>query len=439
MFTGIITHQGTVTAKPAANQPGKITVQVPGDFINNLRFGDSIAVDGICLTVIDFADDYLIVDISPETVDKTTFNNLPAEHQVNLEKSLKLGDSIDGHLVSGHVDTVATVTNIIDLDDNKVLIFSIQQSYLKYIAIKGSVCINGVSLTINKVDSVQSSFAVNIIPHTLEKTNLNNLQIGSRVNIEIDMMARYSANYLENSDAQNLDAQDVVDSVIVLKHQNYFNTTEEILEDFAVGKMVIMVDNEDRENEGDLIIAAEKITAEQVNFMCKHARGLICLVLSEQRCAQLDLPLMIESKDNKTPFKTRFTVSVEAATGVTTGISSADRARTMQVCANPHAKPTDVVKPGHVFPLMAQPGGVLTRAGHTEACADLAMLTGLQPAVALVEILNDNGTMARRDDLMLFAKRHGLKIGTIADLIQYRLKQDALNQAADFAGELSKC
>ena len=200
------------------------------------------------------------------------------------------------------------------------------------------------------------------------------------------------------------------------------NTTAEIIEDLKQGKMVIIVDDEDRENEGDLIMAAECVTAESINFMAKYGRGLICLTLTEQRCRELRLPLMVQ--ENQATYSTNFTVSIEAAQGVTTGISAADRALTVQVAVNPGAKPEDLVQPGHIFPLKAQPGGVLIRAGHTEAGCDLAYLAGMQPAAVIVEILNDDGSMARRPDLEKFAQQHDLKIGTIADLISYRLENE---------------
>ncbi len=196
------------------------------------------------------------------------------------------------------------------------------------------------------------------------------------------------------------------------------NTPAEIIEDIRLGKMVVLMDDEDRENEGDLIMAAEKVRPEDVNFMAKYARGLICLTLSEARCKQLDLPLMV--RDNHAAYATNFTVSIEAASGVTTGISAADRAHTIQMAVQKEAKPQDIVQPGHIFPLMSQPGGVLSRAGHTEAASDLARLAGCEPAGVIVEVMNDDGSMARRNDLEAFAKEHNLKIGTIADLIQYR-------------------
>ena len=201
------------------------------------------------------------------------------------------------------------------------------------------------------------------------------------------------------------------------------HTAAEIIEDIRLGKMVILMDDEDRENEGDLIMASEHISADAINFMATHGRGLICLTLTQERCQQLNLPLMVSN--NGAQFSTNFTMSIEAAKGVTTGISAADRARTVQAAVAKGAVPEDIVQPGHIFPIMAQPGGVLTRAGHTEAGCDLARLAGCEPSSVIVEILNPDGTMARRPDLEIFAKEHGLKMGTIADLIEYRNLNEA--------------
>ncbi|MEQ1516201.1 MAG: bifunctional 3,4-dihydroxy-2-butanone-4-phosphate synthase/GTP cyclohydrolase II [Usitatibacteraceae bacterium] len=195
-------------------------------------------------------------------------------------------------------------------------------------------------------------------------------------------------------------------------------TTQEIIEDIRRGRMVVLVDAEDRENEGDLVMAADFVTPEAINFMAKHARGLICLTLEEERCRQLNLPLMVP--DNRALHGTAFTASIEAATGVTSGISAADRARTVQVAVASNAKPGDIVQPGHIFPVMAKPGGVLVRAGHTEAGCDLAKLAGRTPAAVICEIIKDDGEMARVPDLVEYAKLHDLKVGTIADLIRYR-------------------
>lgn len=200
------------------------------------------------------------------------------------------------------------------------------------------------------------------------------------------------------------------------------NKIEEIIADFREGKMVILMDDEDRENEGDIIVAAEKVTPEIINFMASKARGLICLTLTPERCDYLGLPSMVAGNGSK--FSTPFTVSIEAAEGVTTGISAGDRALTVLAAVNPMSKPDDIVQPGHIFPLRAQAAGVLTRAGHTEAGCDLARLAGLQPAACIVEIMNDDGTMARRPELEEFALEHDIKVGTIADLIQYRMSNE---------------
>jgi len=201
-----------------------------------------------------------------------------------------------------------------------------------------------------------------------------------------------------------------------------FSDIEDIIADIGAGKMVIMVDDENRENEGDLIMAAGKVRPEDVNYMATHGRGLICLTLSRERCAQLRLPLMVTDTDAH--HATNFTISIEAAEGITTGISAHDRAHTIQAAVAANAKPKDLSQPGHIFPVMAQPGGVLTRAGHTEAGCDLARLAGLEPSAAIVEILNEDGTMARRPDLEKFSLAHDIKIGTIADLIRYRLEKE---------------
>jgi 3,4-dihydroxy 2-butanone 4-phosphate synthase / GTP cyclohydrolase II len=200
------------------------------------------------------------------------------------------------------------------------------------------------------------------------------------------------------------------------------NRIDEIIDDIRQGKMVILMDDEDRENEGDLIMAAELVRPEDINFMARYGRGLICLTLTRERCKQLRLPLMVAGNGDK--HSTSFTVSIEAAEGVTTGISAYDRAHTVRAAVAPNARPEDLVQPGHIFPLMAQPGGVLTRAGHTEAGCDLARCAGLEPAAVIVEILNEDGTMARRPDLERFAERHGLKIGTVAELIHYRIQNE---------------
>jgi len=201
-----------------------------------------------------------------------------------------------------------------------------------------------------------------------------------------------------------------------------FSSIDEIIADIHDGKMVIMVDDENRENEGDLLMAAERVRPEDINYMARYGRGLICLTITRERCAQLRLPLMVAETDQR--HATNFTISIEAADGITTGISAHDRAKTVQVAVAPDARPEHLCQPGHIFPVMAQPGGVLTRAGHTEAGCDLARLAGLEPAATIVEILNEDGSMARRPDLERFSREHNIRIGTIADLIAYRLDKE---------------
>jgi len=198
----------------------------------------------------------------------------------------------------------------------------------------------------------------------------------------------------------------------------------EIVAELHAGRMVILVDEEDRENEGDLVMAAEHVTPEAINFMARHGRGLICLTLTRGRCEQLGLRLMVDN--NGSPHGTNFTVSIEAAKGVTTGISAADRARTVQAAVARHAHPSDIVQPGHIFPLMAQEGGVLVRAGHTEAGCDLAGMAGCEPAAVICEVLKEDGSMARLPDLLTFAREHGLRVGTIADLLHYRAHSESM-------------
>jgi 3,4-dihydroxy 2-butanone 4-phosphate synthase/GTP cyclohydrolase II len=202
------------------------------------------------------------------------------------------------------------------------------------------------------------------------------------------------------------------------------HATQELIDELRHGRMIVLADAEDRENEGDLVLAADFVTPEAINFMATHARGLVCLTLTEERCRQLNLPLMVN--DNRSPMGTAFTVSIEASSGVSTGISAADRARTVRAAVARHAKPEDIVQPGHIFPVMAQKGGVLVRAGHTEAGCDLAEAAGLAPAAVICEIMNPDGSMARMPELEQFAERHGLKLGTIADLIRHRSETEKL-------------
>jgi 3,4-dihydroxy 2-butanone 4-phosphate synthase/GTP cyclohydrolase II len=220
----------------------------------------------------------------------------------------------------------------------------------------------------------------------------------------------------------------MADTLTTSTHDDYLSSVDEIIEDVQKGKMIILIDEEDRENEGDLIIPAEKATPEAVNFMAKHGRGLICLALTESRCDELGLELM--TRKNQSRHETAFTVSIEAREGVTTGISAADRAQTIRVAIDPTKGRADIGSPGHVFPLMAREGGVLVRTGHTEAAVDIARLAGMNPSGVICEIMNDDGTMARLPDLVKFAQLHGLKLARISDLIAHRRHNEQMVQCA---------
>ena len=266
--------------------------------------------------------------------------------------------------------------------------------------------------------STENRFGINIVPHTLTHTTLGAKKPGDRVNLEVDVFARYVARAMELRPVKRrLEARSTY-----AEGKGFLSPIDEIIEDLRNGRMIILVDAEDRENEGDLVIPAQMATPDAINFMAKHGRGLVCLSLTQQRATQLRLEYM--ARQNEARNRTAFTVSIEAREGIATGISAHDRARTIATAIDPTKDHNDIVSPGHVFPLIAREGGVLVRAGHTEASVDLARLAGLYPAGVICEIMNDDGTMARMPDLVAFAQRHGLKIGTIEDLIGYRLRHD---------------
>ena len=247
---------------------------------------------------------------------------------------------------------------------------------------------------------------------------LKNKSFGEKKARKIEQAAAMPAMWLDTVHAPSQNLQEGKHTMTAV------STIPEVLADIKAGKMVIITDAEDRENEGDLVMAAQFVTPQAINFMIKHARGLVCLPMNDELVDRLRLPQMTQK--NSAQYGTNFTVSIEAAEGISTGISAADRAHTIQTAVSPEVRPEDIVQPGHIFPLRSQKGGVLVRAGHTEAAVDLAQMSGLMPAGVICEILNDDGTMARMPELMKFAEKHGIKIGTIADLIEYRSRTESL-------------
>ncbi len=409
MFTGIIEQTSSVLK---IDNSCRLMIKRPREF-GDIKLGDSISVDGVCLTI-----DYLTSEEVGFFVSKVTRDvakSYKTGDVLNLERAVKYGDRINGHLVTGHVYCTGLVTSVKGHKATLDLEVSLPDEV--ELNKKSCISINGVSLTINEVDN--NKVNLHIIPETLKRTNLRFLKVGSLVNIEPNYSdSTASTSHYSPSLAYNKARKQ--SSSLKL------NTTLELVEDIKQGKMVILVDDEERENEGDLVVASEFITSDKVNFMVKHARGLVCVSITDKQAKRLHLPLMVEEGSNFSHNNTAFTLSVEAGKGVTTGISAADRATTIRALCNPKASPTDIVSPGHIFPIKAIDGGVLKRAGHTEGSVDLVKLAGLTPSATVCEIMKDNGQMARMKDLVEFARVHEIKIGSIADLIRYRIQNESL-------------
>ena len=365
-----------------------------------------------------------------QTLSLTTLGGLAEGDTVNLELALRADDRLGGHVVQGHVDGTAELVSATEEGFARRLRFRLPDDLLPYVVERGSIAIEGVSLTVADVAPDGGDwFEVSLIPETLERTTLGGLEAGRpgqhrmrRPRPLRGAHAAYRVTIHKGSD--RMTKEHVTPDTPTSQPTRPFSTIEEAIEDLRRGRMIVVCDGEDRENEGDLVLPAQFATPEAVNFMAKEGRGLICLALTPERCDELGLDLM--AAKNESPLETAFTVTIEAAEGVTTGISAHDRARTIQVAIDPHAKPDDLRQPGHVFPLKAKEGGVLERTGHTEASIDFARLAGLIPAGVICEIMNEDGTMARVPDLVPYCERHDLKLVTVADLISYRRRTERL-------------
>ena len=416
MFTGIITDIGELVTC----REGRFAIRC-GYPAEGIAVGASIACDGACLTATEVAaagsGSVFEVDVSNETLSRTTLGAWQPGQRINLERALRAGDELGGHIVSGHVDGVGRIVDMQPDGNSRRLTIEAPAELARYIAPKGSVALDGISLTVNDGGEEQlwhQYHPPHLDPHDLggQKARRQGEPGGRRVCPL--RSARHGAE----------DVKDGLKTVTYAEGKGFLSPIDEIIEDLRNGRMIILVDAEDRENEGDLVIPAQMATPDAINFMAKHGRGLVCLSVTAQRAAQLRLEYM--ARQNEARNRTAFTVSIEAREGIATGISAHDRARTIATAIDPTKDFNDIVSPGHVFPLIAREGGVLVRAGHTEASVDLARLAGLYPAGVICEIMNDDGTMARMPDLVAFAQRHGLKIGTIEDLIGYRLRHDKI-------------
>lgn len=423
MFTGIIGALGTVESiTPIEGSDAAYLTLTAGDIVTDLEHGGSLAVNGVCLTAID------LDQLQPgqfrayamgETLRRTNLGDLTPGDTVNLERCLPAGGRFDGHVVQGHVDAVGTLASVTPHEAWSTLRFYLPAELAPLLAEKGSIAVSGVSLTVTAVSAPGESpawFEVGLIPETLKATNLGALKVGDSVNLETDALAKYvqrltafagapQASSSEKVAPRRADAASVLDSV------------QTAVDAIAAGRAVVVVDDEDRENEGDIIFAAEYATAELMGFMIRYTSGVVCAPMSNKRADEMKLPPMVTN--NEDPKGTAYTVSCDAASGVSTGISAADRARTVQVLADASCRPADITRPGHIFPLRAVDGGVAQRPGHTEAAVELSRAAGLSGVGVIAEVVHDDGSMMRFDALRAFATEHGLPMISIEDLIKY--------------------
>ena len=353
-----------------------------------------------------------------ETLRRTNLGDLNPGDTVNLERCLPAGGRLDGHVVQGHVDAVGTLASVTAHEAWSTLRFTLPTELAPLLAEKGSIAVSGVSLTVTAVSAPGESpawFEVGLIPETLKATNLGTLKVGDSVNLETDALAKYVQRLTAFAGAPQTASEQVAprraDAASVL------DSVQTAVDAIAAGRAVVVVDDEDRENEGDIIFAAEHATPELMGFMIRYTSGVVCAPMSNKRADEMKLPPMVTN--NEDPKGTAYTVSCDAASGVSTGISAADRARTVQILADASSSPVDITRPGHIFPLRAVDGGVAQRPGHTEAAVELSRAAGLSGVGVIAEVVHDDGSMMRFDALRAFSTEHGLPMISIEDLIKY--------------------
>jgi len=415
MFSGIIEELGQVTTLTLRKK--LMRVSIAAHFSAQLSTGNSVAVDGVCLTVIEKNDTFFTVEIHKTTGNKSTLGSLQRGQKVNLERAIQAKARFDGHFVQGHVNGVGVVQKYAWHVDDRELEVLLPDDLLQYCVPEGSITINGISLTIAKIK--RDSIMLSIIPHTHEQTNLREMEKGRLVNIECDILGRYMNRLLHFSYLAHLNIPNIHENkAIYSSREARYSRATYAVSMLRKGKMIIVVDDETRENEGDFFKPACTVSAQDVNFMLHHGRGLICVALQQEQAEKLHLQPM--SSDNTALQRTAFTESIDAAQGTTTGISAQERAFTIQKIADANAQGEDFLRPGHIFPIVADAQGLRKRRGHTEAAVMLSKEAGcVPPAGVICEILKDDGTMARWDDLCEIAERFSMPLVTIGDLMTY--------------------
>lgn len=431
MFTGIVAATGTVLSlEPVTSASGEVESAVltvdAGEIISDLAHGGSLAINGVCLTATrtqELGEGVFAADMMGETLARTNLGTLTPGSRVNLERCMPAGGRFDGHVVQGHVDGLGTIARVEDHASWRTLRVHVPRELAGQLAHKGSITISGVSLTITAVSPAGEAnpwFEVGLIPATLEATTLGHVQVGDTVNLETDALAKYVQRLLEVSGAiagLGIDATLPASPETETQTPSALDTIQDAIEQIGRGGAVVVVDDVDRENEGDIIFAAEHATADLMGFTVRYTSGVICAPMSNQRADTLNLPPMVQhNEDSK---GTAYTLTCDAREGVTTGISAADRARTVQVLAHAASGPADLTRPGHILPLRAVDGGVRQRPGHTEAAVELTQLAGLSGVGVIAELVHDTGHMMRFDALRTFATEHHLPMISIADLVSY--------------------
>lgn len=438
MFTGIIAATGTVESiEPVLDSAGRpesavVTIKA-GDIIADLEHGGSLAVNGVCLTATrtqEVAEGSFAADMMGETLRRTNLGTLSPGDRVNLERCMPANGRFDGHVVQGHVDGLGTVVLVQDHESWRTIRIRVPRDMASHLTEKGSITVSGASLTITAVSHPQADttwFEVGLIPATLEATTLGELTVGDTVNLETDALAKYVQRILAVSGSvAGLGVAAPVPAGSPAHRPEALDTVERAVAEIARGGAVVVVDDEDRENEGDIIFAAEHATPELMGFTIRYTSGVICAPMSCERADLLNLPPMVEV--NEDAKGTAYTVTCDARYGVSTGISAADRAQTVRVLANPESVAGDLTRPGHVLPLRAVAGGVRVRPGHTEAAVELSTLAGLSGVGVIAEVVNDDGTMMRFDALRAFATQHNMPMISIADLVRYLEERDVFER-----------